>query len=377
VTSEQLASYRKNITTKKKGDFILRFSGNQLQASFKLLFEKPGFQSFSIEISPSAMQDMREEWVMEPGESAVVESHGDLGSVVSGTTNTAVEAFNTGLAAQRDGDHAAARAGFEAALAEDATLAPAQVALSQTLLDLGDHAAALAAADRALEMPINRADALRVKYQSLRALGRESEAEAIADELTEADGATATARLRYNEGGEAFQAGDRESALAKFQEASSLDPSLVDAHHAVATILLAKGDHAGSAEAAEKALAMGSDDIRTLRVLYDAYDALGKMDELTEIAPRLAAVDPDFGGAKLIEQAAALWNAGQAEKAVSISQLALSMDPNLAKAYYFIGLDHLSGGRNAEAKAALGKFIQMAPSDAEAGTAREMMSYIE
>ena len=31
-----------------------------------------------------------------------------------------------------------------------------------------------------------------------------------------------------------------------------------------------------------------SEDVRTLRVLYDAYDALGRHEELTSIAPRLA-----------------------------------------------------------------------------------------
>ena len=377
VTSEQLGSYRKNIVTGKKGDFSLRFQPNQLQYEFVFLFEKPGYQSFTVPISPSAQNEMRQQWVMEEAETQVVQSHGDLGAVVSGSSNVAVTAFNDGLTAQREGNLDVARAKYEAALAEDADLSPAQVALSQVLLDQGDYDAALAAADRALGMPINRADALRVKYQALKALGRSGEADAIAGELEAADGASATARVRYNEGGEAFQAGDRDTALAKFVEAAELDPSLIDAHHAIATIRLAKGEYGGSAEAAEKALSLGSEDIRTLRVLYDAYDALGKTEELTEIAPRLAAVDPDFGGSKLVEQAAALWNNGQAEKAVQLSKLALSMDPNLAKAYYFVGLDHVSGGRSDEARAALEKFIELAPDDPEVATAREMMSYLD
>ena len=156
-----------------------------------------------------------------------------------------------------------------------------------------------------------------------------------------------------------------------------MDPSLVDAHHAVATLLLAKGEHEAAAESAQRALSLGSEDVRTLRVLYDAYDALGRHDELTGIAPRLAAVDADFGGAKLVEQAAELWNAGQADKAASLSRQALAIEPNLAKAYYFVGLDHLSKGENDEARAALQKFIDLAPDDAEAPTAREMLGFIE
>ncbi len=72
-----------------------------------------------------------------------------------------------------------------------------------------------------------------------------------------------------------------------------------------------------------------------------------------------------------------MWNAGQAEKSVALSRMALAIDPELAKAYYFIGLHHLSNGENPEAKAALEKFLELAPDDAEAATAREMLTYIE
>ncbi len=377
VTSEELTSYRKTLTTNDQGQFKLRFQPTQVQYRFDFLFEKPGFQSFTVPLSPSSIQPVNEEWVMEQAETRVVESHGDLASVVTGSSNAAIDAFNAGLSAQRAGDLAAARAKFQEALAADSDLGPARIALAQVLLDQGEYASAVEAADRALELDTNRAQALRVKHQALRALGRNDEADAVGAELERAEGAAASALRIYNEGGQAFQAGDKETALAKFREATELDPSLIDAHHAVATLLLARGEHEASAAAAEKALAMGSDDIRTLRVLYDAYDALGRTEDLVEIAPRLAAVDPDFGAPKLLEQAADLWNGGETKKAVALSRMALSMDPNLAKAYYFIGLNHLSSGENAEAKAALQKFVELDPEDPEAATAKEMMAYIE
>jgi tetratricopeptide (TPR) repeat protein len=257
------------------------------------------------------------------------------------------------------------------------SLAPAQLALGQVLLDLGEYEGAIARADTVLELDGDYAEALRVKYQALRFSGRQDEADQLAADLEAAEDAVATALRIYNEGGQAFQAGNKATALEKFKRAAELDPTLVDAHHAIATLELANGNHEISAAAAEKALSMGSEDVRTLRVLYDAYDALGRMDELAEIAPRLAAVDPDFGGAKLLEQAASMWNAGQTEKAVNLSTLALAIDPSIAKAHYFLGLDHLSKGNNAEAKAALEKFISLAPDDADAATAKEMLAYIQ
>ncbi|MEM7586855.1 MAG: tetratricopeptide repeat protein [Acidobacteriota bacterium] len=378
VTSKELTSFRKTFTTDKRGQFKVRFQSTHMQYTFDILFEKPGYGAVSQPMSPSSTQQMKERYVLERGETQVVEkSRGDLSAVLTGTANVAIESFNAGLTAQREGDLATARSKYEAALAEDPELGPAYVGLAQVLLDQGEYAGAAEASDKALALDVNRAEPLRIKYQSLRALGRNDEAEVLAASLEEAEGAVASARRIYNEGGVAFQADDKETALAKFQEAANLDPSLVDAHHAVATLQLAKGNYEEAATSAERALNQGSDDLRTLRVLYDAYDALNRTEELTEIAPRLAAVDPDFGGSKLVEQAAELWNGGHADKAVALSHQALAIDPNIAKAYYFIGLNHLSGGKNAEAKAALQKFVDMAPDDPEAATAKEMMSYIQ
>jgi tetratricopeptide (TPR) repeat protein len=377
VTSERLASFRKSLTTDDDGEFKLRFQTTQIQYVFDFLFEKTGYQSFSQPMSPSAMRQMRETFVMEESEARVVETHGDLSSVVSGASSAAVEAFNEGLSAQKAGDLDVARAKLEEAVAADETLAPAHIALGQVLLDQKEYAAAVIAADSALGLAGGRAEALRVKHQALRALGRSEEAEAVAAELELVEDAVASAHRLYNEGGEAFQAGDRDAALTKFQRAAELDPSLKDAHHAIATLELAAGNHEASAAAAETALALGSEDVRTLRVLYDAYDALGRTEQLTEIAPRLAAVDPEFGGSKLVEQAAEQWNAGQAARAVALARLALAIDPALAKPHYFLGLDHLSRGENPEAKTALEKFIELAPEDPEVTTAREMLTYIE
>ncbi|MEM6794457.1 MAG: tetratricopeptide repeat protein, partial [Acidobacteriota bacterium] len=377
VTSEGQASFRETLTSNRKGQFTLRFTRSQTQLEFDFLFEKTGFQSFQQTLSPSATRMMRETFVMEAGETQQVQSLGDLSSVVSGGSNEAISAFNAGLKAQREGDLTTARAKLEEALAADSELGPAQVALSQVLLDQKEYEPALAAANKALGLEVSRADALRVKYQALRALDRKDEAEAVSGELASAEDATASARRLYNEGGEAFKNQDNATALDRFRKAAELDPSLVDAHHAVATLELAAGNSEAAATSAEKALALGSEKLETLRVLYDAYDALGKTDRLTEIAPRLAAVDPDFGGAKLVEQAAALWNGGQTEKAVAMARQALAIDPNVAKAHYFLGLDHLSKGENPEAKAALEKFLALAPDDSEAATAREMLTFIQ
>src|SRR5690606_29857572 len=120
----------------------------------------------------------------------------------------------------------------------DPDLGPAHVALAEVLLDQGEHEAALGHAERAQELAADRAAALAVAHRALRALGRREEAEAVAGELAAAEDAKATARRVYNEGGEAFTAGDEERALASFLRAAELDPTLREAHHAIATLRL-------------------------------------------------------------------------------------------------------------------------------------------
>ncbi|MDA8019690.1 MAG: tetratricopeptide repeat protein [Thermoanaerobaculia bacterium] len=375
ITCNDLPRFQQVERSDKDGEFVARF--RLPQYTYQLLFERTGYQSFTQDFKPSLMERKKETYVMDPAETQVIERHGDLQSIVTGSSNEAVETFNAGLTAQREGDLSEAKANFQAALEADPDLGPAHLALAQVSFDLNEYDQAIASADRARALNVPEADALRIKYQALRSLGRRDEAEAIADQLESAEGKLVAARGMYNDAAEAFQAQDLDTALEKFQKAAEMDPTLHEAHHAIAVIQHGKGQHEAAVQAAQTALELGSEDVRTLRVLYDAYDALGKMDQLADIAPRLAKVDPDFGGPKLVEQAANLWNAGQTDKAVQVSQLALSIDPSLAKPHYFLGLSHISSGNNAEAKAALQKFLEMAPDDPEAPTAREMLSYIE
>jgi tetratricopeptide (TPR) repeat protein len=193
------------------------------------------------------------------------------------------------------------------------------------------------------------------------------------DELMEAEGMAATAKTVYNEGSAAYQAEDLDTALAKFREAVKMDPSLYDAHHAIATILVHRGDHAGAAEAADRALDLTPDDLRTLRVALDAPRGVGNAERATEIAKRLAAVDTEFGAVGLLQRGGELFNSGDVAGARDLLEQALAIDPSLGKAYYLLGLCALNSGDTDRAKQHLAKFLELDPDAAEAATAREML----
>jgi len=374
VTSADLPDFYERLETNKRGSFTLTVA--RVELAYTLQLTKPGYRSLKAEVEVRATEIAEETYTLPAvtGDQTTAELPTDSAATVE--QSSAIQAFNEGLSTQRAGDLATARARFEAAVAQDPDLAPAHVALATVYLDLGEYEQALASAERGLELSPADREALRVRYEALLGLGRGDEAAVAKAELEEAEGQAVTAQSLYNEGSEAYQAQDFDVALAKFRQAAEMNPSLSDAHHAIATILVHRGDHAGAAEAADRALQLKPEDPRTLRVAYDAYRGLGDRARATEIAKGLAAVDPEFGAVGLLERGGELFNAGDVEGARDLLEQALALDPGLGKAYYLLGLCALNGGDAEQAKQHLTKFLELDPDAAEAATAREMLGAI-
>jgi tetratricopeptide (TPR) repeat protein len=375
VTTAELPDFHERLETNKRGIFTLTVA--QIDPVYTLQLTKPGYRSLKVDVQVRATEVAQETYTLPEVVAGEEEVPGALPVAEAEEVNVAIRAYNEGATAQRAGDLATARERLEAALAEDEDLAPAHVALATVSLDLGRHEQALAHADRGLELRPGDREALRVRYEALLGLGRRDEADAAKEALKKAEGLSTTAKSLYNEGSEAYQAQDLDTALAKFREAAEKDPSLYDAHHAIATILVHRGDHAGAAEAADRALQINPEDPRTLRVAYDAFRGIGDRERATEIAGRLATADPEFGAVGLLQQGGELFNSGDVAGAKPLLEQALELDPSLAKAYYLLGLCALNTGDYALAKQHLAKFLELDPNAADAPAARDMLAAIE
>jgi tetratricopeptide (TPR) repeat protein len=374
VTTADLPDFHEQLETNKRGIFTLTVA--QIDPVYTLQLTKPGYRSLKVDVQVRATEVAQETYTLPAVVAGEEEVPGAVPIAEAEEVNVAIRAYNDGVTAQRAGDLATARERLEAALAEDEALGPAHVALATVSLDLGRHEQALAHADRGLQLRPGDREALRVRYQALLGLGRRDEAENAKAALKKAEGLSSTAKSLYNEGSKAYQEQDLDIALAKFREAAAKDPSLFDAHHAIATILVHRGDHAGAAEAADRALQINPEDPRTLRVAYDAYRGVGDRERATEIAGRLAAADPEFGAVGLLQQGGDLFNAGDVEGARDLLEHALALDPGLPKAYYLLGLCALNASDYALAKQHLTKFLELDPDAADAPAAREMLGAI-
>lgn len=54
----------------------------------------------------------------------------------------------------------------------------------------------------------------------------------------------------------------------------------------------------------------------------------------------------------------------------------LQVDPNYPQAYFYLGVINVGQGATAEAKSRIERFLQLAPKDPEADSAREMLKYL-
>jgi Tfp pilus assembly protein PilF len=191
-----------------------------------------------------------------------------------------------------------------------------------------------------------------------------------------AGGAGNAAIAAYNEAIKAVDAGDLEGARAKLEEAIKLDPELATAYTALAGIETKQKHWKEAAAAAEKAISRDPGDERALRLRYDALVQLGDKAGAAAAAKALAAVDSSAGAEASYTQAAEKFNAGDLAGAKAQLESALAANPDYARAHYLMGLV-LAGSDPAGAKQHLQRFIELAPDDPDAATAKEMLAYLK
>jgi len=165
--------------------------------------------------------------------------------------------------------------------------------------------------------------------------------------------ASAPAILAFNAGVRAFKAKDYETALAKFQEASELDPYLRQAWVALSAIHLEQQRYQQAVEAAEKAMALGSTEESVLKTRWLAYHRLGdtaKAAKAREDLERLGRLGEE--AKRIYNEGVRLSKAADEEGAFAKFQEALALDPNLEPALLGLAASALKLDRAAEAAAA-------------------------
>lgn len=181
----------------------------------------------------------------------------------------------------------------------------------------------------------------------------------------------------YNQGVMALRAQDYDTALALFQSALEKQPDLGAAHAALARVYMEKKEHAKALEHAKHAIELQADVDSMNQVLYTSHNALGNTAEAQAALAALQAANPEKASQNVFNESVDLYNNGKMAEAKAGFEKVLAADPNNAKAHYLMGLVYVNESDNAKASEHLKKFLELAPDDPDAATAKEMLQYLK
>ena len=103
---------------------------------------------------------------------------------------------------------------------------------------------------------------------------------------------------------------------------------------------------------------------------------MGGFDTALAAAKRLADIEPDLARDGLWRLALEAYDADDMDGARKRFGKVLEVDPNYPWANYLLGLVLMGEGDNQEAISYLERFIQLAPDDSEAPSAKDLVEYL-
>lgn len=180
----------------------------------------------------------------------------------------------------------------------------------------------------------------------------------------------------FNEGLQAGKDGDAVTAEARLKAALEIAPGLSQAHAAL-TILYFEADR--NKEAATEVEAwLGADpgNATALRIQYEVQKALGDEQAILKAKTALEQADPKLLADSLVEEGRKLFNAGDQAGAKDLLTQALEKNPDAPRAHYLLGLCAVSEENPDEARAHIERFLELAPDDPEAATAKELLGML-
>jgi len=368
--SPSLESFKTEKTTNKKGKFVLAFADST--ASYVIELKKEGYQTIVAPINPVPGQTRMVEYVLLPAEGN--EQAADERAAMTGASR-AVLVYNEGVEAQRAGDLELAAKKYNEAAGMNPDLAAPHTSLAAIAHMQGDYPGAAAEAEKALVIDPTDARAMQIRFDAYRLAGDKEKAKEAEQALRDLGGLSETAARIFNEGADAYNAGDMTTAISKFQQAADLDPSLVQARMVLAKFYFSEGNLSGALARAEEVVALEPDNGDALRITYDSALRLGNTEKAAKALDGLAVSDPEWAATGLFKLAAELYNKGQTEAAAQALERVLQADPDHARAHYLLGVAQFNSNQTETASEHLQRFLELAPEDPDAAIARDLLSY--
>lgn len=344
--------------TNKKGKYKVTLDGPA--ASYDFTFEKGGLgtETMAVKVEPGMISSitvtMRDQAVK--------------------NKQLAVESFNEGVGLLQGGDEAEALQKFEAAAELDPELAEAQRLIALIAAGTGDIDRAASALERFLELsPGNLQAAAPAAYPVYRAQGKTEELAAVREHLRALGIARDFATQVYNDGVAEVRAENKDEAIAIFEEAIAVDPTLPAPYQSIAALYFNDQEFDQALPYLEKLANVAPENVEGKRMTFYSHLMQGDTAEAMTAGEGWLSSMP-AAREDLLRKAEEMFEAGQTQETETIAKTLIAADPDFGPGHYLLGRVLAGAGKIAEAKEHLQHFLELSPDHPEAEAARQMLA---
>jgi tetratricopeptide (TPR) repeat protein len=165
----------------------------------------------------------------------------------------------------------------------------------------------------------------------------------------------------------------KEEAIAIFEEAIAVDPTLAAPYQSIAALHFNDQEFAKALPYLEKLASVAPENVEGQRMTFFSNVMLDNREAAAAAGKRWLTAMP---AAKddLLKQAEGMFESGQAGQARTIAELMIEAAPDYGPGHYLLGRVLAGAGRIAEAKQHLQRFLELSPDHPEAEAARQMLA---
>lgn len=198
----------------------------------------------------------------------------------------------------------------------------------------------------------------------------------------------AAIKAAFAAGATALNDNKPDEAITKFNEVIAKLPNCAECYNGIGNAYMKKKEFEQAEGAYKKAIGINANSAEGYMGLANAYSAQRKSDlamEASNTAQKLlgtsgAAGAAGGGGASagaIFNQGVIAWNASKIPEAQKLFEQAVSLDPKLADAHYWLGMANVNQGKLPEAAKSFEEYLKLDPKGQYAEQAKGILSQIK